>query len=181
MKRNHLIAFLSAFFFLITVRVWAVPVYSVNGFTCKKVGVTVSCKGPIPGGKDSVNATGHNLVYITMDVQQNGSPTRYSYFSDTGCLVGYTFGSDGKAISAVAVHRSGQKGSFDIKDENYDQMTAFCEKELPNSPKAVSDTTAPKVSAPVAPAPAKPASPAKPAVKTDPSKSAITTKTAPKK
>jgi hypothetical protein len=113
------------------------PVYSTNGFVCQKVGVSVTCKGPIPGGKDSVTATGHNLVYLTMDVVQGGSPTRYTYFSDTGCLVGYTFGEQGKPIAAVAVHRNGTKGSFDIKNDNYDSMIQYCEQELPGSPQPV--------------------------------------------
>src|SRR4029453_1569586 len=133
------------------------PVYSVNGFSCTKLGVTVTCKGPIPGGKDSLTGTGHNLVYLTMAVFQNGfptgSPTRYTYFSDTGCLVGYTFGTEGKPVSAVAVHRNGQKASFDIKNDNYDQMIAYCEKELPGSPKPMGSAGGPTP----APAPAKPA------------------------
>jgi len=138
---------------------WALPVFSVNGFSCSKLGVSVTCKGPIPGGKDSLTATGHNLVYLTMDVFQGGLPTRYTYFSDTGCLVGYTFGTEGKPISAVAVHRSGQKASFDIKNENYDQMIAYCERELPGSPKPIGVTAAPAAPAPK-PATAPPAAPA---------------------
>jgi hypothetical protein len=122
----------------------ALPVYSTNGFVCGRVGVTVTCKGPIPGGKDSVTATGHNLVYVTMDVIQNGAPTRYTYFSDTGCLVGYTFGSEGKPIAAVAVHRNGTKGSFDIKNDSYDPMIQYCEQELPGSPQPVAGGVAQK-------------------------------------
>src|SRR4029453_12285979 len=97
---------------------------------------------------------GHNLVYLTMDVTQNGFPTRYTYFSDTGCLVGYTFGTEGKPISAVAVHRNGQKASFDIKNDNYDQMVAYCERELPGSPKPIG------VAGASAPAPSTAAKPA---------------------
>src|SRR4029453_15730723 len=98
------------------------PVYSRNGFNGTKRGRKDPCKGPIPGGKDSLTGTGHNLVYLTMDVYQNGFPTRYTYLSDTGCLVGYPFGTEGKPVSAVALHRNGQKASFDIKNDNYDQM-----------------------------------------------------------
>ncbi|MFO1519490.1 MAG: hypothetical protein U1F57_07530 [bacterium] len=160
---------------------WAIPVYSVNGFKCSKVGVTVTCKGPIPGGDDSLTVTGHGLVYVTMDVHQGGHPTRYTYFSDTGCLVGYTFGMDGKVINAVAVHRNGTKGSFDVKEENYDPMVSFCEQDLPNSPTPVADTQSPqsstvaKKSPTSAPAPAPAAKPAvksaaKPAAKPAPKK-----------
>ena len=138
--------------FGLSVAAEALPVYSVNGFNCNRLGVTVTCKGPIPGGKDSMTATGHNLIYLTMDVYQNGLPTRYTYFSDTGCLVGYTFGMEGKPVSAVAVHRNGQKASFDIQNENYDQMIAYCERELPGSPKPIAGVgpSAPASSPPAA-------------------------------
>src|SRR5262245_27036354 len=83
---------------------WSLATYSVNGFICQKSGFSVTCKGPIPGNdsKDAITATGHGLVYISMDVTQGGVPTRYTYFSDTGCLVGYTFGTEGKVVNAVA-------------------------------------------------------------------------------
>jgi hypothetical protein len=146
---------------------WALPVYSVNGFNCSRLGMTVTCKGPIPGGKDSLTATGHNLVYLTMDVYQNGFPTRYTYFSDTGCLVGYTFGTEGKPVSAVAVHRNGQKASFDIQNENYDQMIAYCERELPGSPRPVAGVgpSAPASSSTTSKPKAAPAPKATPAAK----------------
>jgi hypothetical protein len=135
---------------------WSLAVYSVNGFVCQKSGFSVTCKGPIPGNDshDAITATGHGLVYISMDVTQGGVPTRYTYFSDTGCLVGYTFGTEGKVVNAVAVHRNGSKASFPIDNDNYDQMVTWCEQELPNSPRPLADTFTPK-SAQAAPAPAK--------------------------
>ena len=103
-----------------------VPVYSANGFVCGKEGVTVTCKGPIPGSKDSITATGHNLVYVTINSHQEGVPTRYTYFSDTGCMIGYTFNAAGQPIAAVANHRSGAKETFDFGDGKYEKVIQFC-------------------------------------------------------
>jgi hypothetical protein len=143
---------------------WSLATYSVNGFVCQKSGYSVTCKGPIPGNdsRDAITATGHGLVYISMDVTQGGVPTRYTYFSDTGCLVGYTFGTEGKVVNAVAVHRNGTKASFPIQNDNYDQMVTWCEQELPNSPKPMIDTMNPKA-AQITPTPPKPAPASAPA------------------
>lgn len=145
-----------------------IPLYSANGFTCGRMGLTVTCKGPLPGDKaqDTVTATGHNLVYVTVDTVDNGQPLRYTYFSDTGCLVGYSFGADGKAVGVVARHRSGSKANFQIQNDNYDQVIAYCEQNLPNSPAPVTGYDAPGVkSKPAAPSAAPTAAPAKPPVK----------------
>ncbi|GEM_PF-3534717 len=161
------------FFLFLTFKVHAasIPVYSANGFACGRMGVTVTCKGPLPGSaaKDSITATGHNLVYLTVDTQENGQPLRYTYFSDTGCLVGYTFGMDGKPAGVVARHRSGSKANFQIQNENYDSVVAYCEQNLPGSPNPITGFDAPGMkSTPSIPA----AVPAKPAAKIAPQKTA---------
>lgn len=150
-----------------------VPLYSANGFTCGRMGVTVTCKGPLPGSnaQDTVTATGHNLVYITVDTIDNGQALRYTYFSDTGCLVGYSFNTDGKAIGVVARHRNNGKANFQIQNDNYDSVISYCEQNLEGSPMPITGFDAPGVkSKPEAAtptvAPAKAATPAaKPAVK----------------
>jgi len=127
------------------------PVFSANGFICGKEGVTVTCKGPIPGGKDTVTGTGHNLVYLTVNTQTQGVPTRYTYFSDTGCLIGYTFNSTGQPVEAVASHRKGVKQTFSFGDGKYDKIIDFCVQENPNGAPAQASAAAP------ASTPAKPA------------------------
>lgn len=125
----------------------AIPVFSANGFTCGRMGVTVTCKGPLPGGqaKDTVTATGHNLIYVTVDTLDNGRSLRYSYFSDTGCLVGYSFGADSKAVGVVARHRNGSKANFQIQNDNYDTVISYCEQNLVGSPAPISGYDAPGV------------------------------------
>lgn len=107
----------------------ATPVFSANGFVCGKEGVTVTCKGGLPNGKDTVTGTGHDLVYLTINTQQEGVPTRYTYFSDTGCLIGYTFGAGGQPVAAVAAHRSGAKQTFSFEDGKYDKIVNYCVQE----------------------------------------------------
>ena len=102
------------------------PVFSANGFTCGKTGATVSCKGNLPNGKDTITGTGHNLVYLTVNTSTNGVPTRYSYFSDTGCLVGYTFNAAGNPYEAVASHRSGSKKTFKFEEGKYEALIEYC-------------------------------------------------------
>lgn len=155
------------FFFLLPLSVKAenIPVYSANGFTCGRLGLTVTCKGPLPGSQahDTITATGHNLIYVTVDTIDNGQPLRYTYFSDTGCLVGYSFGADGKAIGVVARHRNGEKANFQVQNDNYDPVISYCEQNLQNSPNSVTGYDAPGVkSTPTAPAaaPAKTTAPA---------------------
>jgi len=109
------------------------PVFSANGFICGKEGNTVTCKGNLPNGKDTVTGTGHDLVYLTINTHQEGVPTRYTYFSDTGCLIGYTFGAAGQPVAAVASHRNGVKGTFSFEDGKYEKIVQFCMQENPTS------------------------------------------------
>lgn len=109
----------------------ATPVFSANGFVCGKEGVTVTCKGGLPNGKDTVTGTGHDLVYLTINTTQEGAPTRYTYFSDTGCLIGYTFGAGGQPVAAVAAHRSGTKSTFSFEDGKYEKIVQFCMQDNP--------------------------------------------------
>lgn len=148
----------------------ATPVFSANGFVCGKEGVTVTCKGGLPNGKDTITGTGHNLVYLTINTFQEGVPTRYTYFSDTGCLIGYTFGAGGQPVAAVASHRSGTKSTFSFEDGKYEKIVQFCMSENPVAsspagakPAAQPVTTAQKDAAPAAKPAAAPAK--KPAAK----------------
>jgi hypothetical protein len=102
------------------------PVYSANGYICGKTGQTVTCKGPHPNGKDTLTGTGHNLIYLTINTTTHGAPTRYTYFSDTGCLVGYTFNAGGQPVAAVASHRSGAKKTFEFGEGKYEPLIEFC-------------------------------------------------------
>ncbi|MCE9624917.1 MAG: hypothetical protein K8R69_05610 [Deltaproteobacteria bacterium] len=111
----------------------ATPVFSANGFVCGKEGVTVTCKGSLPNGKDTVTSTGHDLVYLTMNTHQEGVPTRYTYFSDTGCLIGYTFGAGGQPVAAVASHRNGVKQTFSFEDGKYEKIIQFCMQDAPTA------------------------------------------------
>ncbi len=144
------ILFLLFFFvFLLSFNVQAagIPVYSANGFTCGRMGLTVTCKGPLPGAqaKDTVTATGHSLVYVTVDTIDAGQPLRYTYFSDTGCLVGYSFGADSKAVGVVARHRNGSKANFLVQNDNYDPVITYCEQNLEGSPAPVTGYDSPGV------------------------------------
>lgn len=106
---------------------WAdIPVISANGYICGKTGQTVTCKGPLPNGKDTITGTGHNVIYLTINTTTDGAPTRYTYFSDTGCLVGYTFNAGGQPIAAVAAHRNGSKKTFDFGEGKYEPLIEFC-------------------------------------------------------
>lgn len=123
--------YLSSFFSLIGLCLFAfnanaTPVVSANGFVCGKKGVTVTCKGPIPGGKDTVTGTGHNIIYLTVNTTTAGQPTRFTYFSDTGCLIGYTFNAGGNPVAAVASHRNGTKKNFQFGEGKYDAVIEFC-------------------------------------------------------
>src|SRR5262245_30627988 len=126
----------------------AVPVFSANGFVCGKEGNTVTCKGNLPNGKDTVTGTGHDLVYLTINTHQEGAPVRYTYFSDTGCLIGYTFGAGGQPVAAVAAHRNSVKQTFSFEDGKYEKIVQFCMQENPTN------ATAAAPAAPSAPAPA---------------------------
>ena len=178
---KKVLPFFFLFLFSANLHAAGIPVYSANGFTCGRMGVTVTCKGPLPGSqaRDTATATGHNLVYLTVDTIDNGQPLRYTYFSDTGCLVGYSFGADGKPVGVVARHRSGSKANFQVQNENYDEVISYCEQNLPNSPAPVSGYDSPGVKSKPAPVPtsAAPAKPASVAVKpTSPAKPATATK-----
>lgn len=117
------------------------PVFSANGFICGKKGLTVTCKGPIPGRNDTVTGTGHDIVYLTVNTRTAGAPARYTYFSDTGCLVGYTFNAAGNPFEAVASHRSGKKKDFKFTEDNYEALIEFCASRQ-DSPKANQETAA---------------------------------------
>ena len=148
----------------------ATPVYSANGFLCGKEGSTVTCKGNLPNGKDTVTGTGHDLIYLTINTHQEGVPTRYTYFSDTGCLIGYTFGASGQPIAAVAAHRNGAKQTFSFEDGKYEKIVDFCMQENPAGGKTAAApaaagakpevTTAAKEAPPAKPAEAAPSKPA---------------------
>lgn len=120
--------FLLSFVFLAltSFKAWAQPVFSANGFICGKEETTVTCKGPIPGADATVTGTGHNIVYLTVNNKTDGQPTRYTYFSDTGCLIGYTFNAAGQPIAAVASHRNGSKQTFEFGDGKYEKVIEFC-------------------------------------------------------
>lgn len=149
----------------------ATPVFSANGFVCGKEGNTVTCKGSLPNGKDTVTGTGHDLVYLTINTHQEGVPTRYTYFSDTGCLIGYTFGAGGQPVAAVAAHRNGVKQTFSFEDGKYEKIVQFCMQENPTaSATAAAPASAPAAAKPVttaqkdaAPKKAPAAAPKKPA------------------
>lgn len=134
---------------------WAnLPVFSANGFVCGKEGVTVTCKGPVPTGKDTITGTGHDLVYLTVNTHQSGAPVRYTYFSDTGCLIGYTFNAAGQPAAAVVSHRKGAKQTFNFQNQaDYDKVIDFCVKDQPGST-AVSSATPAKTTPPPAIKPA---------------------------
>lgn len=142
-----------------------ITVYSANGFTCGRMGLTVTCKGPLPGSqaKDTVTGTGHSLIYLTVDTLDNGQALRYTYFSDTGCLVGYSFGADSKVVGVVARHRNGNKANFQVQNDNYDPVISYCEQNLEGSPAPVTGYDAPGVKS--APATPTVSSPPKPAAK----------------
>ncbi len=131
---------------------WAdVPVFSANGYICGKEGVTVTCKGPIPKGKDTITGTGHDLVYLTVNTIQEGTPVRYTYFSDTGCLIGYTFNAAGQPVAAVASHRKGAKQTFQFQaKEDYEKVVDFCVKDQPATAGAPAATPATAKAAPAA-------------------------------
>jgi hypothetical protein len=113
---------------------WAdIPVISANGYICGKTGQTVTCKGPHPNGKDTITGTGHDIVYLTINTEMAGQPVRYTYFSDTGCLVGYTFNAAGQPVAAVAAHRSGAKKTFEFGEGKYDPLIEFCSGPAPSS------------------------------------------------
>lgn len=107
------------------------PVFSANGFVCGKEGNNVTCKGPMPNGKDTITGSGHDLVYLTVNTYKDGAPARFTYFSDTGCLVGYTFNAAGQPIAAVVSHRKGAKQTFTFEDGKYEKIVQFCVQENP--------------------------------------------------
>lgn len=118
-----------------------VPVFSANGFQCGKKGVTVTCKGPMPDGKGTITGTGHNVVYLTVNTTTAGAPARYTYFSDTGCLVGYAFNAAGNPTQAVASHRSGAKQTFEFGEGKYDPLLSFCSEKQVASGSTKTKTT----------------------------------------
>lgn len=115
------------------------PVFSANGFICGKHGSTVTCKGPIPGKKDTVTGTGHDIIYLTVNTVTDGKPTRFTYFSDTGCLIGYSFNAAGTPLMAVARHRNGAEKTFEFGPGKYDAVIDYCAGPAPVAAK----TTAP--------------------------------------
>jgi hypothetical protein len=117
-----------------------IPVYSANGYICGKTGSTVTCKGPLPNGKDTITGTGHSLIYLTVNTITEGAPARYTYFSDTGCLVGYTFNAAGQPVAAVASHRGGAKKTFEFGEGKYEPLIEFC---AGTGEKPVASTTQP--------------------------------------
>jgi len=111
------------------------PVFSANGFTCGKKGITVTCKGPAPNGKDMITGTGHDLVYLTINTITEGAPSRFTYFSDTGCLIGYAFNAAGNPIKAVASHRDNVTQTFEFGEGKYDAVIEFCSSTAPKGAK----------------------------------------------
>ncbi len=87
----------------------AANVFSANGFNCTstaaKNGTIVDCDGAFPGVTGLFGATGYDLAHIEYSPDNKN---RYSYMSDTGCLI--LTAADNKA---VAVDRSKNKNNFD--------------------------------------------------------------------
>ena len=141
MRKISILTAVLAAAFAATAQAATAPVFSANGFICGKEGSTVTCKGSLPNGKGTITGTGHDLVYLTINTTQEGVPTRYTYFSDTGCLIGYTFGAGGQPIAAVAAHRSGAKQTFGFEDGKYEKIVQYCVQEKPAT--ATGGATAP--------------------------------------
>ena len=151
--KNMLCALSLAALIFTAVPAWAAtPVYSANGFVCGKEGVTVTCKGGLPNGKDTITGTGHNLVYLTINTTSAGAPTRFPYFSDTGCLIGYTFGAGGQPVAAVAAHRSGVKSTFTFDDGKYEKIVQYCMQDNPGAAAQASATAKQPAATPAKPA-----------------------------
>ncbi|MCP5467716.1 MAG: hypothetical protein H7A32_00415 [Deltaproteobacteria bacterium] len=128
---KNILKILCAFLFLgSSFSLYAQPVISANGFQCGKENNLVTCKGPLPNGKDSIMGSGKDVVYLTINTDVGGVPSRYSYFSDTGCMVGYTFSAAGKPAMAVASHRSGEKRKIDLNKEGFEEVSRFCSSEI---------------------------------------------------
>lgn len=156
----------------------ALPVFSANGFICGKEGITVTCKGTLPGGNGTVTSTGHDLVYLTVNIQQEGKPTRYTYFSDTGCLIGYTFGASGEPQEAVASHRGGTKKTFNLSDGRFEKLVEFCTPEQ-GTAQAAAPAAPEKSEAPAAKEPPTAVVPKAATTPAKPAASAVTAKKAP--
>lgn len=132
MKKISMVAALAALMMGSAAAQADISVFSANGFVCGKEGQTVTCKGKHPLNNDTITATGHNLVYLTINTQQDGAPVRYTYFSDTGCLIGYTFNAAGQPANAVVSHRKGAKQTFNFANkDDYEKVTNFCVADQP--------------------------------------------------
>ncbi len=122
----------SALFFLLLffpLRVWAAPI-SANGFECLSVKGGVRCEGKFPGSETLVQKEGPSPVHISADVKGETAPVHYAYFSETGCLIGYTLNNEGKREGAAVIHRSGEKKTFVVKKNGYRKIIDFCRKEI---------------------------------------------------
>ena len=105
--------FIGVFFFVAVLialsQAEAANVFSANGFNCTatqaKNGTIVDCDGAFPGVTGLFGATGYDLAHIEYSPDNK---SRFSYMSDTGCLI--MTAADNKA---VAVDRSKNKNSFD--------------------------------------------------------------------
>jgi hypothetical protein len=87
----------------------AANVFSANGFNCTataaKNGTIVDCDGVFPGVAGLFGATGYELTHIEYSPDNKN---KYSYMSDTGCLI--MTAADNKS---VAIDRSKNKSNFD--------------------------------------------------------------------
>ncbi len=124
--KHFIIGLISVLFLGTSFSAYTQSVVSANGFQCGKENDLVTCKGPLPNGKDSIMGSGKDVVYLTINTNVGGVPSRYSYFSDTGCMVGYTFNAAGNPAMAVASHRSGEKKKIDLGKQGIETVSQFC-------------------------------------------------------
>ncbi|MCE9624331.1 MAG: hypothetical protein K8R69_02585 [Deltaproteobacteria bacterium] len=97
------------------------PIISANGFSCSQAEGMVSCRGSFPSQPNPViEATGYNVVWIRGDYP--GS--RYTYYSDSGCLCAAEFESNGKVRTQECTSRLGNQKSFKGGKSTYD----WCKK-----------------------------------------------------
>ena len=97
------------------------PIISANGFSCSQAEGMVSCRGSFPSQPSpTIEATGYNVVWIRGDYP--GS--RYTYYSDSGCLCAAEFDQDGKVRTQECTARLGNKKSFKGGKSTYD----WCKK-----------------------------------------------------
>ena len=93
------------------------PVNSANGFTCSQNDELVTCRGTFPGQSQPViESTGYNVVWVRADYPG----TRYTYYSDSGCLCTAAFGSGGKVSKQECTSKGGQTKSFKGDKSSFD-------------------------------------------------------------